>query len=328
MCLPHEGSHCCVTCAVSVVVPVLNEIASLPQLLNALKSQSFRPREILIVDAGSTDGSAAFVEGWWRAEQWDGGDCRVLIVPGAMPGGGRNAGVRAASQEWIAFIDAGIEPEPTWLERLCLCAQSQNAPAVFGMCRFSADGIFERALCALSHGQGAVHSVVPASLFNRRVFDEIGWFSEQLRAAEDLNWSKRLATRYGPRMVCPDAIVRYTHFPSTVVGAIRKWKLAESQSVLAGVRLWQQIFFVLGLLCVYGALVVGRGAWGWVVLAYVLGRGVLGPVLRSAEHPWWGTRPLALMIAPPLAVALDLAKLAGIFQGYLGNLLLSRNVRV
>lgn len=324
----HEGSHCSVTCAVSVVVPVLNEAESLPQLLDALKGQSRRPREIVIVDAGSTDSSVTLIEQWWREEQWDGGDCRVITVPGAMPGTGRNVGVRAASQEWIAFIDAGIEPEAAWLERLCVYAQGQNVPAVFGMCRFSADGAFERALCALSHGQGAMHSVVPASLFNRRVFDEVGWFSEQLRAAEDINWSERLVARYGPRKICSDAIVRYTHFPSSVGSAIRKWKLAESQSVLAGVRIWQQIIFALGLLCVYGALVVGRGAWGWVVPAYVLGRGLLGPVFRSADHPWWGTRPVALMIAPPLAVVLDLAKLAGIFQGYMGTLFLPRKVRV
>lgn len=301
---------------VTLIIPILNEVTSLPRLLAGLKAQTLRPREVLIADAGSTDGSVALIEGWWQTERWEESHCRVVAVPGAMPGAGRNAGVRIAAHEWIAFIDAGIEPEPTWLERLCAHARDRNVSAVFGMCRFSADGAFQRAVCALSHGQGSVHSVVPASLFHRRVFDEIGFFPEHLRAAEDLNWSDRLVARYGPREVCTDAVVHYTHFPASVGEAVRKWKLAEYQSVLAGVRSRQQILSVLGLVCVCGSLVLSRVAGGWVVLAYLIGRGVLDPVHRSEDRPWWGTRPAALMIAPPLAVALDLAKLLGIVQGY------------
>lgn len=310
----------------TVVVPVLNEAVSLPRLLDGLKAQTLRPREVLITDAGSTDGSAALVEHWWREEQWDGGDCRVLAVPGAMPGAGRNAGVRAAVCEWIAFIDAGINPEPTWLEQLCAHASSRNVPAVFGLCRFSADRAFERAICALSHGQGTAHSVVPASLFHRRVFDEVGWFPEQLRAAEDISWSERLAIRYGSREVCPGALVHYTHFPANVGQAVRKWRLAEYHSVLVGVRSRQQLLSVLSLVCMFGGFGAGRLLGICVFLAYVIGRGVVDPIRRSTERPWWGSRPTALMIAPPLAVALDLARIVGVFHGY-GGIFLSLHRR-
>lgn len=316
------------SCEVTVVVPVLNEVVSLPQLLDALKRQTLRPREVLITDAGSTDGSVALVEQWWRAERWEGGDCRVLAVPGAMPGAGRNAGVRAANHEWIAFIDAGIEPEATWLERLCAHARARQVPAVFGMCHFSGDGPFERAVCALSHGQGSAHSVVPASLFHRRVFDEIGWFPERLRAAEDLNWSDRLSVRYGPREICADAVVHYTHFPSSWSTALRKWKLAEYSSVLAGVRTWQQVVSVIGLVCAYGFLISGRVLGSWVFLSYVVARGVLDPFRRSDDRPWWRGRPSAFVIAPLLALALDLAKLVGILRGWSDVIISPRKARV
>jgi hypothetical protein len=316
------------SCAVTVVIPVLNEAAALPRLLAALKAQTLRPREVLIADAGSTDGSAAAIEQWWRAERWDGGDCRVLAVPGAMPGAGRNAGVRAAVHEWIAFLDAGIDPEPTWLERLCAYAQSRNVRAVFGLCRFAAAGAFERAVCALSHGQGTAHSVVPASLFHRRVFDEIGWFPEHLRAAEDLNWSDRLTARYGPREICADAVVHYTHFPTSWLSALRKWKLAEYASVLAGVRLPQQRLSLIGLPLVYGALFSGTVVGFGVFMLYLVGRGVIDPLRRSSERPWWGKHLGSFLIAPGLAAALDLAKLTGIVQAYLNWVMQVRKVRV
>lgn len=316
------------SCAVTVVVPVLNEAASLPRLLDALKRQTLRPREVLIADAGSSDGSAALVERWWRAEQWDGSDCRVLAVPGAMPGAGRNAGVRAAAYEWIAFLDAGIDPESTWLERLCTHAQTRNVPAVFGMCRFAADGAFERAVCALSHGQGSAHSVVPASLFRRRVFDEIGWFPEHLRAAEDLKWSDRLSLRYGPREICADAVVYYTHFPSSWLTALRKWELAEYSSVLAGVRTWQQVVLVIGLVCVYGFLISEQVVGSWMFLSYMGARGVLDPVRRSGDRLWWRGRPAALVLAPLLALALDFAKLYGILRGWCDVVFFPRRAQV
>lgn len=304
---------------VTVVVPILNEANSLPQLLAALKAQTHRPRELIFSDAGSTDGSVALIENWWRTERWEGADCQVLRRPGAMPGAGRNAGVRAASNEWIAFIDAGIEPEPAWLERLCAHARDHHSPAVFGVCRFSADASFERAVCALSYGQGSVHSAIPASLFHRRVFDEIGFFPEQLRAAEDLAWGRRLVDRYGARDICPDAMVHYTHFTSSWGQALRKWKMAEYYSVVAGVRVRQQMLYLIALPLVYGALLSGTALGAGIFLAYVTLRGVIDPVRRSKDRPWWGHKPAALLIAPVLAVGLDLAKLVGIVQAHLNT---------
>lgn len=307
---------------VTVVIPILNESHSLPALLAGLKAQTLRPKELIIVDAGSTDGSAVLVENWWRREQWEGAECRVLSVPGALPGAGRNAGVRAARYEWVAFLDAGIEPATDWLERLWAHAARRQSPAVFGVCQFLAEGVFERTVCALSHGQGSLHSAVPASLFHRRVFDAIGFFPERLRAAEDLAWSQRVVDRFGAREVCEDAIVRYTHFPSTWRSASRKWRLAEYCSVLAGVRGRQHLLYVAGLPFLYGVLFSGTLAGLGLFAGYLVIRGVCDPVRRSRERPWCGCQPAALAVAPALAVVLDLSKLVGILQAY-GDMLRS-----
>ncbi|MBM3740773.1 MAG: glycosyltransferase [Acidobacteria bacterium] len=51
--------------SIAVVVPILNEARSLPALLEGIRRQGRRPEEILIVDSGSTDGSAELVREWW-----------------------------------------------------------------------------------------------------------------------------------------------------------------------------------------------------------------------------------------------------------------------
>jgi glycosyltransferase involved in cell wall biosynthesis len=300
---------------VTLVIPILNEAASLSELLQALKAQSHRPDEIIFSDAGSTDGSPALIEAWWRDEGWEQGSCSVLLRPGAMPGAGRNAGVREARNEWIAFIDGGITPAGDWLEQLCLYASATQAPAVFGVCHFSAQAPFAKAVCALSYGHGAVHPVIPASLFARRVFAEIGEFPSHLRAGEDLVWMAALQASYGAREVCKAARVSYTHFPTSWHQALRKWRVTELHCVLARLRTGQQAAYLFGLPLLYAAAVDGGRVGAILFLVYLLLRGVIDPIRRSLDRPWWGRRPGAALIALPLVTALDIAKWAGIVQG-------------
>ena len=69
----------------SVIIPTLNEIAYLPQLLDALAKQTRLPDEIIVADAGSKDGTAELAQ-----------SRGVRFVHGGMPAVGRNAGARAA----------------------------------------------------------------------------------------------------------------------------------------------------------------------------------------------------------------------------------------
>jgi glycosyltransferase involved in cell wall biosynthesis len=300
---------------VSLVIPILNEAESLPKLLHLLKAQSHRPDEIIFSDAGSTDGSPALIKSWWHREGWESCHCRVLLRQGAMPGAGRNAGVRAARNNWIVFLDGGIYPASNWLEQLCQYAQVTGQPAVFGVCHFSAKLPFAKAVCALSYGHGTFHPVIPASLFARRVFADIGEFPEHLRAGEDLVWMTALHRRYGVRQVCNTAQVSYTHFPTSFRQAFRKWRVTELHCVLAGVRIRQQTAYLFGLPALY-ALSFGGGRFGIAVfVSYLLLRGVIDPTRRSLDQPWWGHDRVAALIALPLVALLDFAKWLGIVQG-------------
>ena len=53
--------------AVSVVMPVFNAAGTLPDALGSLADQTLRDWECVVVDDGSTDGSAALVRGWAAA---------------------------------------------------------------------------------------------------------------------------------------------------------------------------------------------------------------------------------------------------------------------
>lgn len=96
---PSSKSH------VSVIIPTLNEASHLPGLLDALHAQTRPPDEIIVADAGSKDGTVEIAQA--RG---------VRVVPGGMPGPGRNAGARQAQSNIFLFLDADVAPHPNFLE--------------------------------------------------------------------------------------------------------------------------------------------------------------------------------------------------------------------
>ncbi len=309
--------------SVAIVVPILNEAASLPQLLAGIAQQTVRPQELLFVDAGSTDGSVELIESWWRAHAWPPADCKVLRLNGGLPGGGRNMGINAAKSEWIAFIDGGIFPERDWIEQLLACAKSRNTKAMFGYCHFDADGSFERAICALTYGYLAKHPVLPASLFHRDVLRSIGPFREDLRAAEDILWTRRFSQLFGPWPTCPGARVHYRHFPENVFSAFLKWHRNERNAVRAGVRSWQHFFYSFGVPAIWLSPIYSPAGGGLLILGYLLLRGIADPIRRSAALHWWQGRPMAFFIAIGMSALIDIAKWFGIVGGVMERLRVS-----
>ena len=110
---------------VSVVIPVLNAARTLPDCLAALARLDPAPMEILLVDNGSTDGSLALLHAFaGRALPF-----RVQVLQAAKRGASaaRNAGIRAAAGDIIAFTDADCEPDSEWVKHL---REPFNDPAV------------------------------------------------------------------------------------------------------------------------------------------------------------------------------------------------------
>jgi glycosyltransferase involved in cell wall biosynthesis len=93
-----------------VIIPVHNGAKYLAQAIESVLAQELAAHEIIVVDDGSTDQSAAIAGGF-------GNPVRVFRQTKHGPGAARNAGVRAATGAYLAFLDADDLWAPAKLAR-------------------------------------------------------------------------------------------------------------------------------------------------------------------------------------------------------------------
>jgi hypothetical protein len=116
---------------VSVIVPVYNVARYLPQCLESLMAQTLEPVEFLLINDGSTDGSAEILQAFAAK------DSRFKIVEQENQGvaATRNTGLAQARGEFIGFVDGDDWVEPDMFAHLLALAESQNAE--LAQCGFS-----------------------------------------------------------------------------------------------------------------------------------------------------------------------------------------------
>ena len=114
---------------VTVVIPTYNRHARLARTLRSLVGQSVQGFRVIVVD----DCSATPVERTLPSDLREQLDTTVLRTPrNGGPALARNLAVRAATTEYIAFIDDDVDADPAWLERLVGAAEGRQPCVVIG----------------------------------------------------------------------------------------------------------------------------------------------------------------------------------------------------
>src|SRR5579872_1526645 len=186
---------------VSVVIPAYNAAGFIGRALESVRAQSVAPIETIVVDDGSTDGTAEVVERGWPS-------VRVLRQANAGPGAARNHGVREAAGDWIGLLDADDAWLPEKLEKQLpltagervglVHATRQTADAVPDTVGF--DRLWERNCIANS-----------SALVRRAAWCEVGDCDEDraLISVEDYNLWLRMAAAGWEIVTCRHDLIRY-----------------------------------------------------------------------------------------------------------------------
>jgi glycosyltransferase involved in cell wall biosynthesis len=191
---------------ISVVIPAYNAARFIHTTLASVLAQSYSDYEIIVVDDGSTDNTGDIVKTY-------GNKVKYIYQSNAGDGPARNTGIRAASGEWIAFLDHDDEWLPEKLEHqveflnnhpdLCWCATGYyqkygtrhavigNSPKIKELGKTGSLPYFTAVKIA-----GCQLTMTSTMLVRKKIFDEIGMFeSGWLRVADaDMWW--RIAHKY------------------------------------------------------------------------------------------------------------------------------------
>lgn len=113
---------------IGVVMPIHDAAAYLPQCLASLRAQTHANLDVVCVDDGSTDGSAAVV----REVMAEDARIRLLSTERGGPGRARNLGLDQVRGDWLAFLDADDTMPPHALERMLATARGTGSDIVTG----------------------------------------------------------------------------------------------------------------------------------------------------------------------------------------------------
>jgi glycosyltransferase involved in cell wall biosynthesis len=203
---------------VSVVIPAYNAEAWIARALDSVLAQTRRPREVVVVDDGSTDGTA-------RVAQRYGPSVRHVYRANAGVAAARNRGIAASTQDWIAFLDADDEWLPEKTERqLEILARHQHlrwcgcAGEFVGDTAPPSGATSDPATCNAEPG-GPLSFFVAARrqlplqtsgyIVQRSLLAELGGFDTSLRTGEDRDLWWRIALVYPQLGYYPQVSYRY-----------------------------------------------------------------------------------------------------------------------
>jgi len=179
---------------ISIIIPTLNEEEYLPWLLESIKKQSFSDFEIIIADAGSKDKTLEI------AGKYD-----LKVVPGGLPGKGKNSGANKAKGEVLLFLDADTSLSEDFLEKSFAEFQKRKLD-IAGFCllpiqKNRINYLLFRYLYNLPII--ALEKILPHAaagiMIKKKFFAKLNGFDEDIRIAEDHDLARRSAKsgKYG-----------------------------------------------------------------------------------------------------------------------------------
>ncbi|WP_031434784.1 glycosyltransferase family 2 protein [Methylomarinum vadi] len=196
---------------ISVIVPTYNRCRYLKRALRSVYAQSYAPYEVIVIDDGSGDDTAAMVQ-----KQFP--EVKYFFQSNKGVSAARNLGIKQATGDWIALLDSDDEWLPSKLQLQAESLKDQNDKKVchteeiwirhgrrvnpMHKHRKSGGWIFRQCLplCVMSPSSIVLH---------RSIFDKVGMFDESLPACEDYDLWLRITAHYPVLFIEQPQIVKY-----------------------------------------------------------------------------------------------------------------------
>ncbi|MFH1510163.1 MAG: glycosyltransferase [Candidatus Woesearchaeota archaeon] len=197
---------------VSVVVPARNAAGTIGKCITSLlRQESKNPYEILVVDNGSTDSTAAIAKSFGK---------KISVISEKEMGSykARNKGISKARGKIIAFTDSDCIANQNWLANIIKSLKEPGILVVGGRIQaYKPRGLIQEYCARFEHDQETyIYSVHPfcatANMAARKKeLKKIGYFDQKLLSGGDYDLCKRLLTNPKQIAYAPDATVHHIY---------------------------------------------------------------------------------------------------------------------
>lgn len=201
---------------VRVIIPTFNRRLFLGRAIDSVIIQTFKNWELVIVDDGSTDETADFldhIQKTWKYPQ----SLQVIQTPNKGVSAARNLGAMNAKTPWLAFLDSDDEWLPQKLELQMALSEFTETPLIHGeeiwirngvrvnpKLKYKKSGgeIFERCVdhCCIS---------ISTSLVRRDLFSELRGFREDFKVCEDYELWLRITAHFAVGFIEAPVAIKY-----------------------------------------------------------------------------------------------------------------------
>lgn len=207
---------------VSVIMPVYNRAMLVPQAIDSVLSQTYNNVEVITINDGSTDSTLAVLRKY--EEDWPG---KVRVIDQSNQGqvAARNNGIKAATGEYIAFLDS----DDLWLPRKLELQLPRFTPEV-GLVYSAVEFIDEVGkVTGVERCDPKLEGYIyPQLLVQNRmtggtvvvrkvVLDEVGLFDPEFKAAENWDLWIRICKKYNAALV-NEPLVQYRRHGGNMSG--------------------------------------------------------------------------------------------------------------
>jgi len=222
---------------ISVIIPTFNRIDLLKRAIDSVLNQSIKPYDIIVVDDGSIDGTSDMIQQKYKS-------IKLIQQKNSGVSAARNNGIKNAQGDWIALLDSDDEWKKNKLEeqvnkltdnpKYDFCHTNEiwirNGIRVNQKKRHKKYGgfIFDKCLdiCRIS----------PSSvLFNKNIFNHVGWFNDKLPICEDYDLWLRITAEFEILFIDKPLIVKYGGHSDQLshsVEAIESFRIKALESLL------------------------------------------------------------------------------------------------
>ncbi|WP_129671689.1 glycosyltransferase family A protein [Candidatus Chloroploca sp. Khr17] len=197
---------------ISVIIPVYNGERFLAEAIQSVLDQTLPPDEIIVVDDGSTDGTAKVVANL-AATTAIPMPMRYVYQHNQGPAAARNHGVQLAQGAYIGFLDADDVWDRDKLSvQLRLLTEHKTARLVWGYIQEFKMENQQKMMLGPPHPGPHVGSV----LMQRTVFEQVGSYDESMWHGEDLDWFLRSRELRIPALTHRESVLWYRHHPNNM----------------------------------------------------------------------------------------------------------------